>query len=143
MWYVYQGEWMNWYKLSVAQANEIIALNKKGDLVTSLEDYSEEDDKEVAVNFENVVGQDSLTRFDSKKPKRKRNHKKIITEGENQNLMQRTNSFLLALLCLMIFLVTQIGFLIPIIHFLEFGLKRMFKSLGIILKIQFQNTIFS
>ena len=76
MWYVYQGEWMNWYKLSVAQANEIIALNKKGDLATSLEDYSEEDDKEVAVNFENVVGQDSLTRFDSKKPKRKRNHKK-------------------------------------------------------------------
>ena len=76
MWYVYQGEWMNWYKLSVAQANEIIALNKKGTLASSLEDYSEEDDKEVAVNFENVVGQDSLTRFDSKNPKRKRNHKK-------------------------------------------------------------------
>jgi cell fate regulator YaaT (PSP1 superfamily) len=76
MWYVYQGEWMNWYKLSVSQANEIIALNKKGTLASSLEDYSEEDDKEVAVNFENVVGQDSLTRFDSKNPKRKRNHKK-------------------------------------------------------------------
>ena len=34
--------------------------------------------------------------------------------------------------------MTQIGFLTPIIHFLEFGLKRMFKSLGIILKIRFR-----
>ena len=63
-------------KLSSEYKVAIIALNKKGNLATSLEDYSEEDDKEVAVNFENVVGQDSLTRFDSKKPKRKRNHKK-------------------------------------------------------------------
>jgi cell fate regulator YaaT (PSP1 superfamily) len=27
MWFAYEGEWMNWHKLTVDQANEIIALN--------------------------------------------------------------------------------------------------------------------
>ena len=30
---------MNWHKISVDKANEIIALNKKGVKITSLEDY--------------------------------------------------------------------------------------------------------
>ena len=27
MWYAYEGEWMNWHKLTTTQANEIIAAN--------------------------------------------------------------------------------------------------------------------
>jgi cell fate regulator YaaT (PSP1 superfamily) len=73
IWYAYEGEWMNWHKLTTDQANEIIALNTKKEKVISLEEYAlelvEEDTK---TDFENVVGQDSLTRFD-KKPTRNKN----------------------------------------------------------------------
>ena len=31
LWYAYEGEWMNWHKITTEQANEIIALNKKGE----------------------------------------------------------------------------------------------------------------
>ncbi|SFC95213.1 PSP1 domain-containing protein [Algibacter pectinivorans] len=79
LWYAYEGEWMNWHKITTDQANEIIELNKQKKKVASLEEYASElvevDTKEV---FENVVGQDSLTRFDSPKGnnKRKNNRRK-------------------------------------------------------------------
>jgi cell fate regulator YaaT (PSP1 superfamily) len=76
MWYAYEGEWMNWHKLTTAQANEIVALNAKNKKATSLEDYAEELIEDTKVEFENVVGQDSLTRFDSpKRGKKRRNNR--------------------------------------------------------------------
>lgn len=74
IWYAYEGEWMNWHKLTTDQANEIIALNTKKEKVISLEEYAIElvDEEDTKTDFENVVGQDSLTRFD-KKPTRNRN----------------------------------------------------------------------
>ena len=78
MWFAYEGEWMNWHKLTTSQANEIIDLNKKKQKVSSLEEYALELIEEVKSEYENVVGQDSLTRFDSpkRKPKRKNNRGK-------------------------------------------------------------------
>jgi len=73
IWYAYEGEWMNWFMITTKDANEIIAENKKGNLVPNLEDYTSDLVEEVAVEFENVVGQDSLTRFD--KPKQKKGRK--------------------------------------------------------------------
>lgn len=86
MWYAYEGEWMNWHKITSAQANEIIALNKKNQTVPSLEEYASELLDDNKSEFENVVGQDSLTRFDSPKPnsKRKKNKKKKSKEGVPQ-----------------------------------------------------------
>jgi hypothetical protein len=52
------------------RVREIIALNKQGIKVDSL--VGEGDSKEKRVDYENVVGQDSLTRFDRKKKKKKR-----------------------------------------------------------------------
>lgn len=72
MWYAYEGEWMNWHKITTTQANEIISLNKKNKKVSSLEEYASELLNEVKNEFENVVGQDSLTRFDSPKSNNKR-----------------------------------------------------------------------
>ena len=74
MWYAYEGEWMNWHKLTTQQANEIIGLNKKKSKVASLEEYAAELIEDTKVDFENVVGQDSLTRFDSPKRSKKRNN---------------------------------------------------------------------
>ena len=76
MWYAYEGEWMNWHKLTTEQANEIISLNKKKTKVASLEEYAAELVEDTKVEFENVVGQDSLTRFDNPKRKNKRRNNK-------------------------------------------------------------------
>ncbi|WP_046758553.1 PSP1 domain-containing protein [Kordia jejudonensis] len=85
IWYAYEGEWMNWHKLTTDQANEIIALNKEKKKVISLEEYAleliEEDTK---TDFENVVGQDSLTRFD-KKPTRNRKRKGAQHKKKRRN----------------------------------------------------------
>jgi cell fate regulator YaaT (PSP1 superfamily) len=87
LWYAYDGEWMNWHKITAAQANDIIDQNKKNIKVPSLEAYAIEQE-ETKVNFENVVGQDSLTRFDSLNPKRKRTNKK----SNNRNRKRRNNA---------------------------------------------------
>lgn len=76
MWYAYEGEWMNWHKITAAQANEIISLNRKNQPVASLEEYASELIEDNKSEFENVVGQDSLTRFDSPKPNNKRKNNK-------------------------------------------------------------------
>jgi len=76
MWYAYEGEWMNWHKLTTNQANEIIEINSKKKKVTSLEEYAQDLIEDTKTDFENVVGQDSLTRFDSpKRSKKRRNNR--------------------------------------------------------------------
>ena len=76
LWYAYEGDWMNWYTIAAEDATEMISLNKQKISVAALEDYAIEDDKdkEVKLNFENVVGQDSLTRFDQ--PKKRNNNRR-------------------------------------------------------------------
>ncbi|MEN3323868.1 regulatory iron-sulfur-containing complex subunit RicT [Mariniflexile soesokkakense] len=86
MWYAYEGEWANWHKITTVQANEIIALNKKNQKVVSLEEYALEVTEDTKTEFENVVGQDSLTRFDSPKPnKKRRNNKRKANQGNNKS----------------------------------------------------------
>lgn len=72
LWYAYEGEWMNWHKLTTVHANEIIAANKAKEPVASLEEFAFEIPKDTKIDFGNVVGQDSLTRFDKPKTKSKR-----------------------------------------------------------------------
>ncbi len=78
IWYAYKDNPMQWHQLSTERANEIIALNKNKKKAQSLEDFAFEleSPKEEKV-FANVVGQDSLTRFDKAKKQRrkKRNNK--------------------------------------------------------------------
>ncbi|GAL79032.1 signal peptidase-like protein [Algibacter lectus] len=83
MWYAYEGEWMNWHKITTEQANEIIEANKKNEPIASLEEYALDVLEDVKTEFENVVGQDSLTRFDSPKRnnKRKNTRKKPNQKG--------------------------------------------------------------
>jgi len=86
VWYAYEGEWMNWFMITTKDANEIIAENKKGNLVPNLEDYATDLVEEVAVEFENVVGQDSLTRFDKPKQKKARKpHQKKKPQNKTDN----------------------------------------------------------
>ena len=85
MWFAYEGEWMNWHKLTVDQANEIIALNAQKKKAQSLEEYASELIEDTKAEFENVVGQDSLTRFDSPKRKNKRKNNKNRNKRKSPN----------------------------------------------------------
>jgi len=89
LWYAYEGEWMNWHKITKDQANEIIERNKKKEKITSLEEYALELIEDTKTEFENVVGQDSLTRFDSpnrnKKRKNNRRNKRRKKPQNNKN----------------------------------------------------------
>lgn len=89
MWFTYEGEWTNWHKLTTSQANEIIGLNKQKKKVASLEEYASELIVDTKVEFENVVGQDSLTRFDSPKRKKKRRNNK---SRRNRNQKRNNNA---------------------------------------------------
>ena len=87
LWYGYEKQGMNWHQVSVDKANEIIALNKKGEKVSCLEDFEEVERVSESKIFENAVGQDSLTRFDkpkSKNNRRRNNNNKSKTQNRNQ-----------------------------------------------------------
>ncbi len=85
MWYAYEGEWMNWHKITTAQANEIIDANKKNKKIASLEEYASDLIEDTKTEFENVVGQDSLTRFDSPKRYNKRKNNKSRNNRNRKN----------------------------------------------------------
>ncbi|MDP3312934.1 regulatory iron-sulfur-containing complex subunit RicT [Lutibacter sp.] len=75
LWYTYKEERAKWYSLSLAQVNEIISLNKKNVKVSSLEEYEFEVVVESKVLFEDLAGQESLTRFDAPKRRKKQRNK--------------------------------------------------------------------
>jgi cell fate regulator YaaT (PSP1 superfamily) len=81
LWYTYKEDRNKWFKLTLENVKEIIDLNRNNKPVTSLEDYEFELLVENVVTFEDVVGQDSLTRFDA--PKRKNSHK---SKNKSKNL---------------------------------------------------------
>ncbi|MCC9042235.1 hypothetical protein LNQ81_05950 [Myroides sp. M-43] len=77
MWFAYINNSANWYVLSTEMVKEILALNKKDQKGEDLESYMleiESDD----IDFNNASEQDSVTRFDQPKRKKKptRNKKK-------------------------------------------------------------------
>jgi len=80
LWYAYKENPMLWHKLTIEQTNQIIALNKEKKKIPNLEDYTLELELETVEEskFTDVVGQDSLTRFDKPKFKKRRN------KGRNQ-----------------------------------------------------------
>ncbi|MBO6881679.1 MULTISPECIES: PSP1 domain-containing protein [Winogradskyella] len=92
MWYAYEGEWMNWHVITTKQANEIIAKNKKKEKVASLEEYAAEHIQDTKTEFENVVGQDSLTRFDNPKSNKKRKNNRKRNKNRNRNRNQKQNA---------------------------------------------------
>ncbi|MEP2238504.1 MAG: regulatory iron-sulfur-containing complex subunit RicT [Maribacter sp.] len=89
LWFSYRDDPGNWHVLSKDQVNEILAKNKKKEKVSSLEMYAMEVVVEEKVVFENVVGQDSLTRFD--KPKGGGNRNKNRNKNKNRNRNKNKN----------------------------------------------------
>jgi len=85
MWYAYEGEWANWHKITAQQANDIIEANKKNKPIVSLEEFALDLAQNTKSDFGNVVGQDSLTRFDSPKRYKKRKNNKSRNKNRNKS----------------------------------------------------------
>lgn len=75
MWYSYESAPGAWIGLSLDRVTEIVDANKRKEKPTSLEEFVEVLTVEKLPDFENVVGQDSLTRFDNSQRKGKGGNK--------------------------------------------------------------------
>ncbi len=84
LWYAYEKEGMNWHQVSAEKANEMIAMNKEGKKPLALEDYVEEVVVQEKEPYSNVVGQDSLTRFDQPKTRKKARKTKPRSNTRNR-----------------------------------------------------------
>ena len=87
--FAYTDNFANWHVLSIEQVKEIIAENKQNNKVSSLEDFAIETVSEPEKDFNNAMGQESLTRFDqpkkSKNKNRNKNKNKVSNPNPNQN----------------------------------------------------------
>jgi cell fate regulator YaaT (PSP1 superfamily) len=92
MWFSYPGE-ENWIPLHINRVKEIQQLNKDGIKPEDLGEIVEIEDKPAKVlDYENVVGQDSLTRLDERsrnKNNRNNRNKKPNQPNGNQQQQQR------------------------------------------------------
>lgn len=91
LWYAYNNsEDYKWYRLSIEQVNEIITLNEQSKNAASLSELEiiETIDK---VNFEDAVGEDSLTRFDRPKRSNNRSRNKKRTPQNKNNKSKNQN----------------------------------------------------
>jgi cell fate regulator YaaT (PSP1 superfamily) len=79
MWYSYQGE-NGLIALTPERVKEIVKLNKEGVKPKDLKDFEIVEQKEVEVGYSNVVGQDSVNRFE-----------KNFTKSKNQNRKKKKN----------------------------------------------------
>ena len=78
MWYSYQDAPNEFIELSLETVNEIVQINKKGDKVDQLVNEAIKVEANIPA-YENVVGQDSLTRFDKRNKNSKRKKRKKRT----------------------------------------------------------------
>ena len=81
MWYAYTENPMNWHMLEIKQVHDIIRLNKNGKKVAGLEEYALENDENTGRDIRSSMQQDSLTRFD--KPRRRKKRKKRKNKPRN------------------------------------------------------------
>ena len=78
----------NLVTITAQRAKDIIAMNKRGEKPLTLDDTEASKEKIVVMDYENVVGQDDLTRFDKQKKrsggkKRSKNHKKNNSNAQH------------------------------------------------------------
>ncbi|WP_426669835.1 PSP1 domain-containing protein [Mucilaginibacter sp. McL0603] len=81
MWFSYPRE-DNWIPLEIDRVKEIQQQNKEGIIPADLGESKEEESKPVkALDYENVVGQDSLTRLDERNRNKKKNKNRNKPQG--------------------------------------------------------------
>jgi cell fate regulator YaaT (PSP1 superfamily) len=96
LWYAYLDNPIQWYKLTVDQANAIIEQNKKKEQPANLEDFSSELDLDTTerISFMDSMKQDSITRFDKPKTSKNKRHKRKnnSSSSSSNNSNNRNNN---------------------------------------------------
>ncbi|MFC6266947.1 PSP1 domain-containing protein [Frigoriflavimonas asaccharolytica] len=92
MWFAYAENTHTWFDLDVAEVNKMVALNKKGEKATALEDYMT---NEVVVKAVDIIGENTLDRFENKKPNKNRNNRNKNSgprpQAQNVKVAQNVN----------------------------------------------------
>jgi cell fate regulator YaaT (PSP1 superfamily) len=95
MWFSYQGD-ENWIPVKAVRVKEIMAMNKAGKKAPNLKEEAVQIAAPVVVeksfDYENVVGQDSLTRLDERsrgKNNQSKNNNQKNNRNNNQNRRER------------------------------------------------------
>ena len=96
MWFSYPRE-ESWVPLTLDRVKEIQKMNKDGIIPPDLGEVVEIETKPVKIlDYENVVGQDSLTRLDerrnSQNKKKNKNRNKNRVNGQQENAPQRAQT---------------------------------------------------
>lgn len=96
MWFSYRSE-ETWVPLHVSRVNQIIEMNKRNEYPEDLSEIVIQPRiVEKVLDYENVVGQDSLTRLDERNRKKKKNNNssrnKNRPSGGNNNSNRRNNN---------------------------------------------------
>lgn len=87
MWYIYsKDDTTKIVGLSVDKVHEIIELNRRGVVIDDLESEVEVEEKSNELDYHNIVGQESLTRFDDKRRNKNKKNK------NRQQKPQRTDN---------------------------------------------------
>jgi cell fate regulator YaaT (PSP1 superfamily) len=94
MWFAYTDNFANWHVLKIESVREIIELNKDKKRIPALEDYALETAVEPEKDFNNAMGQESLTRFDQPKRKKKNTKRKKpnAQNAPNTNTQDKPNN---------------------------------------------------
>jgi hypothetical protein len=80
-----------WLAIKLADVNTIMAMNEKGEKPDSLDEYNVNNVQTEEKSYENVVGQDELTRFDNKGQK-SRNTRNNNNRKRNSNQAKGPNN---------------------------------------------------
>ena len=92
MWFSYANQ-EDWIPLKVDRVKEIMAMNKRGQKPDNLKEEAVFVETTAVIekvhDYENVVGQDSLTRLDEKKNKQNRNKNSNQRNNENAGRTER------------------------------------------------------
>jgi len=92
LWFSYRDDVSTWHELTKEQVKEILHKNKKKEKVASLEEYTADNFVKEEKEFENAVGQDSLTRFDRPKKSKGRNRKRNKNRNRKRSKGKRDGS---------------------------------------------------
>jgi cell fate regulator YaaT (PSP1 superfamily) len=93
MWYSFDPNTaVNITAVPVKRVNQIIRMNRSGKKPLTLVDAKDIKLEAKNLDFKNVVGQDSLTRFEDKKPKKRSNNKRNKNKRRRPNNEKKNNN---------------------------------------------------
>ena len=97
-WYICKQDRLKFIPVPVDRVKKVQKLNMNGEFPEELLEIIEKADYEKQIDYQNVVGQDDLTRFDKPNKKKNRSKKKVLRSGkknfsEEKNKIQKNAGF--------------------------------------------------